>query len=258
MEETRKHLQFLFINEEASSNNINYDPLHFSHSSLSETSRPHPPTTTTKPPLLELLTQLPVYTPPASMPPPPPPPLPPNPIRNTTGLSRSRNNTEEMGATIQPPFPWATDRRAKIDSLESLLSKGIRTITGEVQCKKCEHRCTLEFDLESKFRYIGSLIRTKKETFRERAPAEWMNPTLPTCPSCNQPSCLKPIIPSDKTSINWLFLLLGQMLGCCTLEQLKFFCQHNLIHRTGAKNRLLYYTYLALCKQLDHKGPFDR
>ncbi|WOH09609.1 hypothetical protein DCAR_0729067 [Daucus carota subsp. sativus] len=49
-----------------------------------------------------------------------------------------------------------------------------------------------------------------------------------------------------------------QMLGCCTVEQLKYFCKHTKNHRTGAKDRVLYLTYLAICKQLDPKGPFHR
>ncbi|KAL1809528.1 hypothetical protein ACET3Z_026518 [Daucus carota] len=29
-----------------------------------------------------------------------------------------------------------------------------------------------------------------------------------------------------------------QMLGCCTVEQLKYFCKHTKNHRTGAKDRV--------------------
>jgi hypothetical protein len=48
------------------------------------------------------------------------------------------------------------------------------------------------------------------------------------------------------------------MLGCCTLDQLKYFCKHTKNHRTGAKDRVLFLAYLGLCKQLDPNGPFDR
>lgn len=92
----------------------------------------------------------------------------------------------------------------------------------------------------------------------DRAPAIWMNPVLPTCRFCNPDGSLKPDFPKNKKDINWLFLLLGQMLGCCTLEQLKYFCKHTKNHRTGAKDRVLFLTYLALCKQLDPNGPYDR
>ena len=50
--------------------------------------------------------------------------------------------------------------------------------------------------------------------------------------------------------------LLGQMLGCCNVKQLKYFCKYNNHHRISAKNRVLYLTYLELCKQLDHSLPF--
>uniref|UniRef100_A0A0E0JMR1 DUF7086 domain-containing protein n=1 Tax=Oryza punctata TaxID=4537 RepID=A0A0E0JMR1_ORYPU len=56
---------------------------------------------------------------------------------------------------------------------------------------------------------------------------------------------------------NWLFLFLGQMLGCCTLEGLKFFCKNTKNHCTGAKNRVLYYAYIEMCRQLDPQGPFN-
>ncbi|THG02676.1 hypothetical protein TEA_012074 [Camellia sinensis var. sinensis] len=78
------------------------------------------------------------------------------------------------------------------------------------------------------------------------------------CKFCEQENNAKPVISEKKKSINWLFLLLGQMIGCCTLEQLKYFCKHTKNHRTGAKDRVLYLTYLGLCKQLDPNGPFDR
>jgi hypothetical protein len=92
----------------------------------------------------------------------------------------------------------------------------------------------------------------------DRAPSDWMNPVLPRCQFCDQENSVKPVIANKKQKINWLFLLLGQMLGCCTLDQLKYFCKHTKNHRTGAKDRVLYLAYLGMCKQLDPNGPFDR
>lgn len=131
-------------------------------------------------------------------------------------------------------------------------------ITGAVQCKRCEHQFEIDYDLKKKFREVGSFIAENKDAMHDRAPSVWMNPVLPTCQFCQQENCVKPIIADKKKYINWLFLLLGQMLGCCTLEQLKYFCKHTKNHRTGAKDRVLYLTYLGLCKQLDPNGPFDR
>ncbi|RZC70793.1 hypothetical protein C5167_033922 [Papaver somniferum] len=171
--------------------------------------------------------------------------------------SRVRVRAETAVDLAVPPFEWATNRFAKIHGRDHLISKGIHTITGEVQCKKCEHRCSLEYDLQSKLLEVGSFIYHNKEDLCHRATDNWMTPRLETCPRCDQPNSLKPVMPSDKGLINWLFLLLGQMIGCCTLEQLKFYCDKNSLHRTGAKDRLIFLTYLSLCKQLDPTGPFE-
>ncbi|XP_071933338.1 uncharacterized protein [Coffea arabica] len=165
---------------------------------------------------------------------------------------------EGKSETVPAPFPWATTRRASVYSLNYLLSKQIFKISGEVQCKRCEKRYEMEYDLREKFIEVGSFIAENKSGMHDRAPGVWMNPVLPACKLCEQDNCVKPIIPEKKKAINWLFLLLGQMLGCCTLEQLKYFCKHTKNHRTGAKDRVLYLTYLGLCKQLDPNGPFDR
>ncbi|KAI3901918.1 hypothetical protein MKW98_027215 [Papaver atlanticum] len=153
---------------------------------------------------------------------------------NSRRQTRVRPENENAVDVAVPPFEWATNRFAKIHKRDHLISKGIHTISGEVQCKKCEHR-------------FGSFIYHNKENLCHRATDNWMSPNLETCPSCDQPNSLKPIIPSDKGMINWLFLLLGQMIGCCTLEQLKYFCDKNSLHRTGAKDRI-FLTYLSLCE----------
>ena len=177
--------------------------------------------------------------------------------------SRARRNPTQAprdgkSDTVPAPFPWATTHRATVHTIDYLLSKEIVSINGEAQCKRCEHQYEMEFDLKEKFIEIGSFIADHKNTMRDRAPSVWMNPVLPTCKFCNQENSVKPIIADKKKEINWLFLLLGQMLGCCTLEQLKYFCKHTKNHRTGAKDRVLYLAYLGLCKQLDPDGPFDR
>ncbi|XP_033514285.1 uncharacterized protein [Nicotiana tomentosiformis] len=116
----------------------------------------------------------------------------------------------------------------------------------------------MEFDLMEKFAQVGAFIALNNVAMHDHAPDNWMNPVLPTIKFCEQENNVKPIIAPKTKEINWLFLLLGQFLGCCTLEQLKYFCKHNKNHRTGAKDRVLYLTYLTLCRQLDSTGPFDR
>uniref|UniRef100_A0A6N2KRH3 DUF7086 domain-containing protein n=1 Tax=Salix viminalis TaxID=40686 RepID=A0A6N2KRH3_SALVM len=140
----------------------------------------------------------------------------------------SQGPREGKGETVPVLYSWAMDRRA----------------TG--------------FDLEAKFVEIGAFISENKSFMRDRAPSVWMNPALPKCQFCEQENSAKPVIANKKRKINWLFLLLGQMLGCCTLDQLKYFCKHTKNHRTGAKDRVLFLAYLGLCKQLDPNGPFDR
>ncbi|KAL2512223.1 hydroxyproline-rich glycoprotein family protein [Abeliophyllum distichum] len=184
-------------------------------------------------------------------------------VTSAASTGRVRRNPSQSprqgkSATVPPPFPWATNQRATVYSLNYLLSENIFTITGDVQCKRCEQKFSMEYDLQQKFIEVGSFIAKNRRGMHDRAPGVWINPNLPTCRICKQENSVKPIISEKKKSINWLFLLLGQMLGCCTLEQLKYFCKHTKNHRTGAKDRVLYLTYLGLCKQLDPNGPFDR
>ncbi|XP_074338028.1 uncharacterized protein LOC141675216 [Apium graveolens] len=174
--------------------------------------------------------------------------------RNPTQAPRDGTKSQE----IPQPYPWATTKRATVHTLSYLDSKQIKVISAEVQCKRCERQYQMELDLHDKFIEIGSFMAKHKASMHDRAPASLMNPVLPTCKFCNQENSVKPVISDKKKTINWLFLLLGQMLGCCTLEQLKYFCKHTKNHRTGAKDRVLYLAYLAICKQLDPNGPFDR
>ncbi|XP_045791333.1 uncharacterized protein LOC123886040 [Trifolium pratense] len=180
--------------------------------------------------------------------PPPTPPIQPRRIR--------RAPTNGQSEIIPTPFVWATNRRATVQSFDYLLENKIFYITGDVQCKRCDKTYQISFDVRYKFPEIAQFIAENRHTMNDRATI-WMNPRLSRCENCNQENCVKPVIADKKKSINWLFLLLGQMLGCCTLEQLKYFCKHTNNHRTGAKYRLLYITYLGLCKQLDPNGPFN-
>ncbi|XP_049360955.1 uncharacterized protein LOC125825676 [Solanum verrucosum] len=192
--------------------------------------------------------------------------LTPTILKKETGQRKRRNslkskpgNAKEVNIeTITPPFPWATNLIATVHTLQYLLSKQLFMISGDVQCKRCERRYTMEFDLKEKFVEIGSYVIKNKTLLKERAPSIWMIPLLPTCQFCKQENSVKPIICADKNKINWLFLLLGQMLGCCTLDELKFFCEHTDNHRTGAKDRVLFLAYLTLCRQVDPSGPFYR
>ncbi|OIV98449.1 hypothetical protein TanjilG_16776 [Lupinus angustifolius] len=184
-----------------------------------------------------------------------PPPSPRSSRRNPTQGLRQQGKSE----TITPPFPWATNKRAVVHDINYLMRNQIHTISGDVYCKRCDQKFKMEYNLMEKFREVWKFIAENKNAMHDRAADKWMNPMLPTCMHCGQENSVRPITQDvKKKSMNWLFLLLGQMLGCCTLGQLKYFCKHTKNHRTGAKDRVLYLTYLALCKQLYPQGPFDR
>lgn len=175
--------------------------------------------------------------------------------RPPAGHQARRNSSRAVAAeknVIVPPYPWATSKPAVIHNLRYLSSNNINVISGQVQCRPCEKIETLEYNLEEKFKELYRYIVNNKDELRQRAPHIWMNSKLTPCGSCE--SGMKPVLSEKKEEINWLFLLLGQMLGCCTLEQLRYFCDKTSQHRTGAKDRVLYLTYLGLFKQLDPSG----
>ncbi|KAG4949064.1 hypothetical protein JHK85_042925 [Glycine max] len=124
-------------------------------------------------------------------------------------------------------------------------------VPGRVQCNRCNERFEMEIDVESKLGELLKFIQKKKGRMHDRAPKVWVEPVLPRCQHCGRENSVEPLIADTKRKdINWLFLLLAQMLGCCTIKQLKYFCKHTNSHRTGAKDRLVYSTYMGLCKQL--------
>lgn len=212
-----------------------------------------------------------------SQPPPPPPPVDPSqqtprikfgpplqcydpvvarPTVHRPTVRARRMNPGSGEETIDPPFPWATDRLAVVHSLDYLITSGVTSIAGEVQCRRCERRETVSYDLRAKFREVEGFVRARLDTMHERAPKEWMDPVFAECAACSQPNCMRPVLPEKEEEYNWLFLFLGQSLGICTLKDLKWFCKHTQNHRTGAKDRVLYLSYMAIGKQLDPAGLF--
>ncbi|XP_021846720.1 uncharacterized protein [Spinacia oleracea] len=176
----------------------------------------------------------------------PPAADPASPVRR-----RRRRNAEAKSETVPPPYPWATDRRATVHSMTYLVANGINTISGEVRCTKCGEVNTLNFNLQEKFLAVRNFIQREEYDMHNRAPERWKHPRMVACGSCAEVICCKPVIAEKKRSVNWLFLFLGEFIGCCTLAQLKYFCKHTKVHRTGAKDRLIYSTYFELCKQLN-------
>ncbi|XP_062180263.1 uncharacterized protein LOC133884736 [Phragmites australis] len=184
-------------------------------------------------------------------------------------LRRRLNNDSAPGRAVRPgskprdaedgrpaPFPWATERPAQHDTQESLLRRppGRHVRRGRARCKRCGARKAIAYDLESKFREVRDFVSANRHAMHDRALDAWMFPALPHCDACGHKGVVSPEIATEKREINWLFLLLRQMLGCCTLEQLRYFCMNTGRNRSGAKNRVLYYAYIVLCSQ---REPFD-
>ncbi|CAL4901959.1 unnamed protein product [Urochloa decumbens] len=163
----------------------------------------------------------------------------------------------EGGLHVSPPYPWSTARVGVHYSLAELTNRGISTITGDLQCKRCDFLKLVSLDARARFEDLCGYVSSNVQGMDDRAPKRWREPVLPDCDKCGQRGSMRPVIPADKHRINWVFLLLMEMLGVCTLEQLKHFCAYTQQHRTGAKDRVLYSTYMELCNQLLPNGIFD-
>ncbi|RDX92668.1 hypothetical protein CR513_25164, partial [Mucuna pruriens] len=125
---------------------------------------------------------------------------------------------------VPAAFPWAASRRATVRSREYLLHHGILTITGKVECKRCGANFEMGLDLEEKLAELWKFIQREKEAMNCTAPKAWLHPVLPNCPHCGVENCVMPFFgDTKKKAINWLFLLLSQMLGCCTPRQLSYY-----------------------------------
>ncbi|QCD77461.1 hypothetical protein DEO72_LG1g1085 [Vigna unguiculata] len=152
--------------------------------------------------------------------------------------------------TIPPPFPWATNQRARIHSFRYLMLNKMNRISGSVQCKRCLKVFEMEIDVRKKLSEFRRFIVGQKEDMKNRAPVEWRKPVLPKCEHCGRENSVAPVLGGvKKKAINWLFLFLSQTLGCCTSKQLKYFCKHTKNHRTASKDHLLYITYRGLFRQ---------
>ncbi|XP_044359735.1 uncharacterized protein [Triticum aestivum] len=180
---------------------------------------------------------------------------PPQPVAVGGPLAPPNDGTDSPAHTngappAIPPFSWATNRAAIHHPIAYLFERGITAVEGDVKCRRCDVQKTVSYNIAIKFREVRVFVSRNIHDMDDRAPAAWMSPVVPDCDGCGQKNSLRPVIPKEKESINWVFLLPGQTLGLCTLEQLKYFCARTGQHRTGAKDRVLYSTYMELCSQL--------
>ncbi|MED6126499.1 hypothetical protein PIB30_079141, partial [Stylosanthes scabra] len=125
---------------------------------------------------------------------------------------RNKKKKEKKVDPIEPPFPWATSTRATVHTMDHLLLHNITSISGTVKCKYCNEQYDIAFDLQKKFDEVERYVKVNKAKMHERATDFWMDPVLPTCELCGKKDALKPLI-NKKRNINWLFLLLAQIIG---------------------------------------------
>ncbi|KAM7263778.1 hypothetical protein ACFE04_001461 [Oxalis oulophora] len=205
------------------------------------------------------------FSPPPRHPSPPRPPPPPKlhtrnpfPWETIALVQPLKKATSGQKDYVPAPFRWAADSFAKVQPLSFLINNQVLSIRGNLECKKCRQQVDMEFNLMDKFLRVWKFMTENNHGMCQRAPERWLRPILPNCEQCFGVQTMKPVLPNKNEEINWLFLFLGEFLGCCSLNQLKFFCQWTGNHRTGAKDRLLYLTYVDLCKQLYGDGRFNQ
>lgn len=68
-------------------------------------------------------------------------------------------NVTKKGPHVTPPFLWSSEYRAKNHSLEWILRRGLTSISGEVQCKRCDGMTTVEVNLQVRFLYFSSVFQ---------------------------------------------------------------------------------------------------
>lgn len=168
----------------------------------------------------------------------------------------TKTPAEETAATIPPPYPWAGDRRCRVHTLKYLNSQKILHISGEVHCEKCDGTYEVQYNLQKKFSEVTAFVYANVEEMHHRAHTAWMNPVLLNCQLCKEENSARPVIAENKQKINWLFLLLGQMLGFCSTNQLRYFCRHTGNYLTGGKDAVLFRVYMDLCRQVDPTEAF--
>uniref|UniRef100_A0A0D9WJD2 DUF7086 domain-containing protein n=1 Tax=Leersia perrieri TaxID=77586 RepID=A0A0D9WJD2_9ORYZ len=183
-----------------------------------------------------------------------------NAAASTPSSSDSADDHNDAGKILpNPPYPWATNKLAKHHTIAELSRRGITSIEGETKCRRCDKRNLKTYNISEKFQNLIEYFIPNHRDMNDRASNKWMNPRAQDCVDCGQKNCVRPVIAAEKERINWLFLLLDETLGFCTLDQLKFLCEHTKRHRTGAKDRLLFSAYEELCCQLVPGNlPFER
>ncbi|KAL2633718.1 hypothetical protein R1flu_005197 [Riccia fluitans] len=125
------------------------------------------------------------------------------PRRASRQTSVDRPSAKLKDERIEVPYPWATDRRAVVMSLDRITRSGICSIQGEIICKRCDGSQTVDYNLQASFLQLDNYFMANKDLMHDRAPKIWMVPRLLDCSMCHQSDCVKPVIHQRKRHINW-------------------------------------------------------
>ncbi|KAG6572025.1 hypothetical protein SDJN03_28753, partial [Cucurbita argyrosperma subsp. sororia] len=140
-------------------------------------------------------------------------------------LHHMKSQTPRETGPIEPPYPWSTNQRAVVHTLNYMTSNQILTITGDVKCHHCQRIYKIEYDIVSKFNEIGSFVENNMESLQDRTPRSWIWPDYPTCRFCGTEKGVRPVIPKECEKINWVFLLLGEMNISISLNKTRYFVE---------------------------------
>ncbi|KAF0926545.1 hypothetical protein E2562_026033 [Oryza meyeriana var. granulata] len=131
---------------------------------------------------------------------------------NNNGANGGGNDNDDNNGTgnfvANPPYPWATNEMAKHHSLAELRRRGITTLKGEAQCRRCDTRKMMVYNIEDKFQEVAKYFRENCLDMNDRASARWMNPTIPDCDNCGQKNSMRP-----KTSSGTKLVVAGARAG---------------------------------------------
>ncbi|KAK1583437.1 hypothetical protein Q3G72_023773 [Acer saccharum] len=174
----------------------------------------------------------------------------------------AHQNVPAAGANNPPVLPhqmrdfaWATARNSLVQTLDYLEAHNLETIQGRLICDGCRQITVMETNVRQHVDEIQNYIVQNDIDLQGLAPLPWFQPNPPVCQLCNC-SYLKPVLPPDMAHINWLFLFCENLIGFCSVKQLRFFLRENgKLDNRKSKQRLVYCMFREIARQLRPTGP---
>ena len=77
----------------------------------------------------------------------------------------------------------------------------------------------MEVEVQPALYSLMTYFMRHRDSMHDRAPRHWTAPQPLACRLCGLAEHARPVVAPKKRHINWLFLLLTETLGTCTLEQ---------------------------------------